>query len=149
MFVNDVFGLCRSNFLTGDVFGNQFGTQFGQTTPFAFGAGNITGQAYHPVYGYLVNRIPQGYFHGVTPQTFGNTLGVNTLGVNTLGAHGLGVNQLGTLGAQSFLPFYGTPFTGQGIAQGGFNGIGYGFSPYTVSNWNWTSPLGLQTQICR
>jgi len=134
MFVNDVFGL----------FGNQF-----SQTPFGcnFGTGNITGQAYHPVYGYLVNRIPtQGFFHqGITPHVFGN---VNTLGVNTLGVNTLGVN---TLGAQSFLPFYNTTqFTSPVLAQGGFNGIGYGFSPYTVGNWNWTSPLaGLQTQICR
>ncbi len=137
MFVNDVFGLCRSNFLTGDVFGGQFAqTPFG----YNFGTSNITGQGYHPLYGYLVNRVPtQGFFHqGVNPHVFGN---VNPLGVNSLGVN--------TLGTQPFLPI--SAFTNPVLAhQGGFNTIGYGFSPYTVGNWNWTSPLGgLQTQICR
>ena len=139
MFVNDVFGLCRSNFLTGDVFGSQFGTQIPNTvgaftqTPFGcnFTTGNIGAQAFHPLYGYMVNRIPQSFFHqGVVPQVFGN---------------------VSTLGTQPYLPFFTaqTPFTNPALAQAGLGNIGYGFSPYNVANWNWTSPLGIQSQICR
>lgn len=145
MFVNDVFGLCRSNFLTGDVFGTQipttvgaFGqTPFGQTpftqTPFGcnFTTGNIGAQAYHPLYGLMINRVPQSFVHqGVVPQTFGN---------------------VSTLGTQPFLPYLSahTQFVNPALAQAGLGNIGYGFSPYNVAPWNWTNALGIQSQICR
>ena len=172
MFVNDVLGLCRSNFFTGDVFGTQIpntlGT-FGQV-PFGYGlnttgfntgfntgcntgfnpgfntafntglntafntglnTGNFGVAGFHPLYGYLVNRVPQNFVHqGVVPQTLGN---------------------VNTLGGQQVHPFFAqqTQFTNPALAQGGIGNVGYGFSPYHVANWNWTSPFGVQSQICR
>jgi hypothetical protein len=134
MFVNDVLGLCRSNFFTGDVFGTQIPNVIGGINQTPYGFNHLAGQtAYHPLYGYLVNRIPQNFLHqGFVPQTLGQGFGT----ANTFGTQ--------------CLPLFGSQFTSPVLAQGGIGNVGFGYNPYTVgANWNWTTPLGFGSQICR